>query len=258
MRKTLYIIALAALSLSLTSCLRKASDVYGEDKSIVAEAHPFRLLEVETACVVHFTQDSVTEVRLTGPEKLVDEVAMEYKDSTLRVFQDNKIKDDRYIRLGEAATKFLHIYISSPTLDGVTTVGSGYLEASSVTTDRLFNVIIAGSGSVGVKHLTAPKLTISVRGSGNLNVEKADIGALETVVAGSGNISIDATGTQTASLTVSGSGNTDATLHRAGDVSASVHGSGNISISGDAVSLTTDTEGSGNIDTDSLTITKKH
>lgn len=248
---------MAALTLTMTSCLRKASDVYGEQKTITAPVQPFSSIELNAAGLIRFTQDSVTKVRLTGPENIVKNIAVEYTDSTLRIYQLDNTESHRWIRLFSNTSDLLVINVAAPALDGITITGSGGFEAKKVVSDRVFGIFIGGSGNVDIEHLKAAKLTTSITGSGNVDIESVHTDALETSISGSGNIDIDATGAKTATFTISGSGNTDASLHSAGDVSVSINGMGNIDISGDARSLTTDCEGLGRIDTDDLTIIKK-
>lgn len=257
MKKHIFTIAIAALSLSLTSCLKKAKEVYGPETSKVIEAQPFNSIALATPGVIHFTQDSAVSVKVTGPEKLMENLKIEYKDSTVSIGMKDKSSLNKWINLGNSNRTTLHFYITAPDLSEVMIAGSG-----AFTTDRLeasgpATFTVLGSGDIEIKYLKAPELSVRVAGSGNMDVDKADTEVLDLAIAGSGNMDIDSYNTREADLTITGSGNIDAGLHNAGDVRVDVSGSGNIDLSGDVRSLSKDKRGSGDIDTDELTIRNK-
>lgn len=132
--------------------------------------------------------------------------------------------------------------ISAVSLEGLDVSGSGRINVSGVSGDRL-DVNVSGSGSIDAPDLDVGSVSVDISGSGSVRI----VGAaddLDLSISGSGEYEGAELVTASADVRVSGSG--DAVVNVTDQLDASVSGSGNVEYLGDP-SVTSSMSGSGNV-----------
>lgn len=132
--------------------------------------------------------------------------------------------------------------ISAVSLEGLDVSGSGRIDVSGVSGDRL-DLNVSGSGSINVPDLDVGSVSVDISGSGSVRMAGA-ADDLELSISGSGEYQGAELVVFSADVSISGSG--DAVVNVTNQLDASVSGSGNVEYLGDP-SVTSSTRGSGNV-----------
>lgn len=123
-----------------------------------------------------------------------------------------------------------------PYLTGIRINGSGSVRCDGAMNTQSLWMWIMGSGEISMAHIAARSVDATITGSGDIEATLAQVGKTSAEVTGSGEISMK--------------------LHNCGAVNATITGSGDIELSGTAQTLKQTTQGSGDISTNELKLTK--
>lgn len=214
----------------LTSCHINNTRDDGPQVTSVRHTRPFDKIELNSACDVKFVQSDSFSVKVVGAENDVKEVVTEFDGSTLKIGTNKSFSG---LNLG----KFMSmptIYVSSPDLIGIRLHGAGNFEVE--------------------KPLDTDTLAVYLKGVGNIELSKVICDELYVTLLGTGNVDINNLTSQRTNIQLKGVGNMDIDFDHGGAVDCILQGVGSITLSGTVKSFRNQVHGSGNIDTDELTI----
>lgn len=160
-----------------------------------------------------------------GPEQ---SVVVETDDNLIDMLQTEVENGQLNIRMeGSYSTSIgLKVFITMPSLDGVSVTGSGDVTATGLNGDDL-KARISGSGDIELNG-TASSIEASVTGSGDMDLSKLVAQKASVKVTGSGDIFVCATESVDASVTGSGDITYEGYGGQEPKVNQSVTGSGDI------------------------------
>lgn len=177
---------------------------------------------------LYLKQGSPQKVELEGPKNVLQEVETEVSGDRLIIGKEGKWMDWNW---GEKDN--IKVYITVPTIEGISVSGSGDLLAED--------------------KITAGNLDLNVSGSGSMRVAFAATGNVEADVSGSGDIDLKGSCNNFDS-DVSGSGKVYASLAIQGMADFGISGSGKIEIQGSAKNAKAGISGSGRVNAANLTV----
>jgi len=122
------------------------------------------------------------------------------------------------------------VYITVPTLDGVSLAGSGDIKIDNVEAEEFVGTI-AGPGTLSIAAMTVDEADFRIGGSGNV-IAAGTASEARISIGGSGEVRAGGLRTKTATVSIGGSG--DVALTADDEVDVSIAGSGNVDISGPA------------------------
>lgn len=162
---------MTGMTLCLAGCGKTVTDVRLVEN--------YTSIDIDAVASVCFTQADEYAFRMEGSEELIGATAVEVKDSTLTVSQENTWKKNK----GKLA-----IYISAPELKNVSFTGVGSLrcEGSLECDDVCFTVDAVGS--LEVEDLHCRNLRLDFNGVGDVNMH-VDCEWLEAGMNGVGRLS---------------------------------------------------------------------
>lgn len=175
-------------------------------------------------------------VRVIGPAEVLDRVAVEVKDGTLRIGAEKRwyewMRDDSGLK----------VVVTAPALSKVALGGSGRVTVDGPRGPS-FEGAVAGSGRLTLARVDAAQVKLAVAGSGNVTAAgRCGSGAVE--VAGSGVIDAAALRCDRAVAKIAGSGDVRAFSAQPGR--AEIAGSGSIRMGGNPA-CTQSVAGSGSV-----------
>lgn len=252
MKLILYIVSL----ISLTSCQLNINFKHeignGTSVETTIEVGDFNSISSSCSIDVYYTQRAGKQsVTLTSDENLVDLFDIRVENGTLVV--DTKQGASFSTRVKTFVT------VSSSKLEGAFASGSGDIEIKgSLTTDGDFTFKTSGSGDIEAEGLVVCKgFSASTSGSGGIDVDGVQAQAASFKSTGSGDIDVDSLKAEDVSVRMSGSGGISLHCNGAGYIEAKLSGSGSLNLSGSALSVISNTSGSGRVRTGNLTIIRK-
>lgn len=216
----------------------------------------FSKVEISGSADVKFVQGKSSSARIVGSKCLVDNIEVSVKGETLvvsqkgggAIFKGNFFDHD--VEYGAT------VYLSSPDLTGVSVRGSGGFDMDgSLDTDAL-NVSVAGSGDVDMSKVVCDKAVLDLRGSGDIDMKRLEAGSASITLRGSGDIKASLNGVASTTAVLVGSGDIDLHFADCGSADCDLRGSGDIELSGRLRSLKQKAAGSGDIDTEKLSVVK--
>jgi hypothetical protein len=113
-----------------------------------------------------------------------------------------------------------------------------------ITVPALTAYGVAGSGDARIEGLSGDKFGVKVEGSGDVKAS-GKVAHLHLVIQGSGDADLKDLAVDDAAVRIDGSG--DATVSPAKTLEVTIHGSGDVSYYGDAVQVTSQVHGSGDV-----------
>ena len=229
MKKIVFVLMGVAL---LVSCKYHVNKTFSSSAQEKRALTGFERIEMKGSMDVKYIQADSFSVKVSAPNDVIDKVETIVENNTLKVSMKHS---GRIINFGSDSDD-VTVYVTSPDFLGVSLMGSGdFLCAQPLDTDTL-TIDLKGSGDIYFKDIICDHVSASVVGSGDVKVERVR--------------------TQQARLDVVGSGDIEMDFDRSGFVDAQVKGSGDIELKGTVKVLSQNVRGSGDIDTEELTIGK--
>ncbi|MFB6248353.1 MAG: head GIN domain-containing protein [Salinibacter sp.] len=240
--------SLLATGLVLVGLLAGPASVAAQDASRQTRSvDAFTKVAFALPGTLHLRQGSTQSVELAGPSEALSRVETVVEDGRLRVRAEEDgglsglfdwFTDD------SDETASIDVYVTMPTVEGVSVAGSGDIIAETPIETEQLNAEIAGAGGIEAE-VTATRLTANIAGSGDLTLRgRADEVTVE--IAGSGHLQAADLRVATAEVSTAGSG--DAALHVTDRLSARLVGSGDVHYRGQPT-VDTDIVGSGTVAT---------
>lgn len=244
MKKIFAIMIMALAVSSLSSCIRKASDVFADEKGSLKpitktiRVEDFNKITVYGGALeVYYTQSDTTSLRVEVPERYQNRVGIKNEDGKLTIsYESGAVSNRRYVSMAGGTSSQggpLKVYVSSKTLRKVSISGAGdFYCKQPLQTDRL-DMSISGAGDIEFSDVTAKRVEASIAGAGDITLlaRKADI-----------------------DLSIAGAGDIVGTLVDCGNVTTSIAGAGDITLKGNAKHADNTATGGATIDITGLNI----
>ena len=241
-------IALVAI-LSVSACrIEKVNNNDEPTKSYTLNLRDFQSIKNYSNCDIHFTQSDTYKVVLKA---------------TPRWYASHTVTANR----GELViTQILHfnttgdgaeLWICAPSLDAISTAGSGDFYAESNITGKSLELSISGSGDSKLKDVTlSGDFQYIVAGSGDIETGTIQARNASFSISGSGDVKSKLTNVKVTKLYIAGSGDGTLNFEHCGYAGISIAGSGDVDLCGTLQSLDKSVSGAGDIDTDKLQLGK--
>ncbi len=243
-------------SLALTSCqLFGLVAVIGNGVRYEAtiEVGEFNALSVPSSLDVVYSQTAGEQsVTLVCDENLFEYYNIRVEDNTL--IADTK---PGVVNISPRIKNVLTV--NSPVLNQVKVSGSGDCDVEGLlAAGESFLVKVSGSGDFHARdRVTAKIFTATTSGSGNIGFTEVFAQAAEFKSSGSGTVGVDTLTADSIKATTTGSGDIHLTCKDAGYIEASTSGSGDIVLKGNALSVKSNSTGSGRVNSKNLSISGK-
>jgi hypothetical protein len=242
-------------SLAMTSCQLFGIAVEfgnGVPFETTIEVSEFNALSVPSSLDVVYTQTSGEQsVTLVCDENLFEYYNIRVEDNTL-------IADTKRGVVNLTPRVRTILTVNSPVLNQVKLSGSGDCDVEGLlAAGESFLVKVSGSGDFHAHdRVTAKNFTATTSGSGNIGFTEVFAQAAEFKSSGSGSIGVDVLSAESIKATTTGSGDIHLTCKDAGYIEASTSGSGDIVLKGNALSVKSNSTGSGRVNAKNLSIGK--
>ncbi len=170
---------------------------------------------------LYLKQGSPQKVELEGPSDVLREIETEVDGNRLVIG-----KEGRWMNWNWGEKDNIKVYITVPTIEGLSVSGSGNLIASEKITVENLNLNVSGSGSLQLEFVASGNVEADVSGSGDMDI-KGSCTNYDSDVSGSGRVKLNATIKGMADFGISGSGKIQAE-GSAKEVKAGISGSGKV------------------------------
>ncbi len=253
MKKSILFAALAAITLSASSCyvrindtsslfkfngstLEASDNVVSEDRALL----PFDEIILKDSFDAEFIEsDSSPYATVTTSDNLMAYVKTKVEDGVLLLEFGN-----------DSITSYhgsVHISVYGKNLKEISIIGSGDFSAERITSTDDLSVSIAGSGDVALGKVQCEDYECSIAGSGEMVSERLNAESASLSIAGSGDISARNVYVKDIKVSISGSGS--ATLAGEAEVARyEIAGSGDVYVRGfKAASTSSRISGSGEV-----------
>ncbi|TGE14854.1 head GIN domain-containing protein [Hymenobacter elongatus] len=237
--KNLHYLCLLPLLLLLAGC--DCDDIFPDKVTgsgpVAAEnrAVPgFSRLDLAVDAELYLTQGPTQTVRVEAQQNILD------------VLQTNVSGERLSISFGRVSVRRhdpIRIYITAPSLTGVSLSGSGRIVGQNAWRVPALSVGLSGSGSIDLSVLGVQSLDADISGSGAVRLA-GDAARCQVRLSGSGAVEAYPLTVQAAEVNISGSGSTRLTVPQS--LSATISGSGTVYYKG-RPALTVRTSGSGRV-----------
>lgn len=218
---------------AFSSCRIETAKEYEKRVTYSVNAKDFNNITANYPCDITYIPSDTFSVVVKAPEKLRPRLKVSVEQGTLSI---SEIEDSTYINMFDKVLGHLEIEVKAPVLTSVIINGEGNFACNSTMRTPQLNLAINGSGDIKVKDIQAEAVVVGIHGAGDVNAGLTNVANTAVQIAGSGDI--------------------DMAFHHCGDVTAAISGSGDIDLQGDVRSFNHTITGSGDINTDKLTITK--
>lgn len=181
----------------------------------------FSRISFRTAGKLYIRQGSPQKFEIEGDRDYIEELDIRVEGDRLVIGRDNwkgwnwRDDDDR-----------VTVYVTMPTIEGLSVSGSGDLIGETKITAQRLNLAVSGSGSLTIDADVSGDVDADLSGSGRIDL-KGKCRDFETHVSGSGRIELDVAIAERATFGVSGSGKVRAT-GTAQEAKATISGSGQV------------------------------
>lgn len=230
--KTLSIIALAALSVSMTSCkfisisekgqAEAVSHVWKASESFTTKAYEvsdFNELRVSIPCKLVYVEGKPF-MDINCPDNLPEILKVECSDGQLSIGLDPSVSRMKHL-------KDVTITVSSSKLNRLATSGAVDVETPMGMTTDEFVAEFNGAADCKMGPLKSGKVRIKANGAADLDLKGLDCESLEIKVNGAGDCEIIGT-TKTANIEVNGAGDIDIRGLNYDNIDSKVNGAGKI------------------------------
>ena len=214
----------------------------------------FDKIEVLGSPSVHYFQADTYHVSVKGPEEAVKKIVTDVEDGTLVIRNKGKIGIFN-VSFGDMGDVTVHV--GSPDLTSVSLSGSGdFVCEGDLDTDEM-QISLRGSGDITFDKIICDHCETELIGSGDIRVKRLEAITSDIILVGSGDMEVWHRNVDNSDITLRGSG--DITVHfeeGCKKVDCQMSGSGDICLEGKVEQMNKHKSGSGDIDTDRLTIVK--
>jgi hypothetical protein len=169
---------------------------------------------------LYLKQGSPQKVEIEADKDILKEIETEIEGNKLVIEKEGKWMD------WKSDDKDIKIYITVPTIEGVSVSGSGEVLGQTKITGTDLDLNVSGSGNLTLDIEASGNVEGNVSGSGDINLT-GKCKSYESDVSGSGKVDLDLAIQNKADFSVSGSGKIEA-KGSAENVEAAISGSGKV------------------------------
>ncbi len=245
------------LTMGMASCVNRINGLDFTPGEKVTESRPhkgFERIVINGSPTVYYTQADSFSVTVKGPSNIVEDIltAVDGKQLTIRnrgkigVFNFSVHDDDE-----------VGVYVTSPDLTAINLNGSGdFVVRQKVDTDKL-SIVLRGSGDIDFEDIICDDCTTELIGSGDIDIKRLDTQNSTISLIGSGDISVKQWNTRATDVMLKGSGDISVDFVEGCQAAeCQLTGSGDISLKGVLGHYSGQKRGSGEIDTEKLSVEK--
>ncbi len=216
-----------ALLIALLCGSLLAPDAHAQGRE-TREAEPFTSVGFAISGTLYVSEGETHVVEIEADEEILEFIETVVEDGRLRVRSTQETSWLSWLWGGNEREVTADVYVTMPSLDGVSVAGSGdVIVQDTFTSDRL-SVAIAGSGDIDMP-LQASTVSASIAGSGSISL-RGTAERLSANIAGSGDVQAGDLQVERAEVQIAGSG--DCYVHARDQLSASIMGSGDVIYAG--------------------------
>jgi hypothetical protein len=228
------------VALSLGSCKKGGVFCYsgnGTETTETRDVNDFTKIDLGLPAELVYVQSDNYSVQIEASENLMEFIKTDVKSNTLTIeFKKNKCYKEK---------NPIKIYISSPTIKGISISGSGTVTSKNKLTSNDLDLNISGSGDMFLDSLDIQNLDVKISGSGELEANGFNTIESEKIsISGSGKMNLFDLPALTSDVNVSGSGNCDVNVINS--LKVDISGSGNVRYKG-VPTVKSNVSGSGNV-----------
>lgn len=234
MKKILWLTCAVVCVVTLASCVNIVKKKDGGKKITKnVKVQPFKRINLQTACEVHFVQADSVSVKIVGPENVIRHIKTT-SDGTELTIQHTRNNGWKNLR----SCDDVDIYLTSPDLISVLMRGAGDFNIDQHLDTDTLTIRLEGAGDVEIKDLICDEVNVEMKGAGDIE--------LEQVIASK------------ASFKLKGVGDVKAHLAKCDWAQCELEGVGDIELSGTVRHFRHKVRGTGSINTDDLQILSNH
>lgn len=231
---------------------KNVSDNKRSSKTVEVDRKTSYFSSVETFVPfnVHFTQADKPSIKIIGNEDIVKKIITVHNGNTLTISYER----GRNFFEFNGRRNWADIYITSPDLVSFTLRGSGNFDVNGkLDTDNL-DIELSGSGDMHFPDIICDKITAAIHGSGDIDFDQVRCEEAYLSLMGSGDFDIKVIKAKYTSANLIGSGDLNIVFDNCLSADARLTGSGDINLKGKLKKLNKSKIGSGDIDTDDLSV----
>ena len=252
MKKYFMISLMALVVMTMTSCMHVK--VGGKDFSLgknggndtptqvhqvgqLTSMNVFDNVNVAGPFNVFYEQGDAFTVLVKGTVEQLEKMTIYVKDDGLYIDRrENKWSGNDF--------KGLQVFVTAPSIKGLSVAGSGTITAPETLTLENLGLEVAGSGLITLAQLTCADLKNEIAGSGKLTLGIVQAASIRNEIAGSGDIDVAGLKCTKVNNEIAGSGNIVLNNVNVKNVHSEIAGSGNITVRGDVENHSEDIAGS--------------
>lgn len=218
-----------ALLITLLILTHTAPDALAQERE-TRDAEAFTSVGFAIAGTVYISKGDAHAVEIEADEEMLDYIETFVENGRLRI-RGTQESDGWFSWLwgGTRRSASADVYVTMPSLEGVSVAGSGDVRVQDTFTGERFSVEIAGSGDIDVP-VQASTVSAQIAGSGSIHL-RGTAERLSANIAGSGNVQAQDLQVERAEVQIAGSG--DCYVHVRDHLSASIMGSGDVIYAGE-------------------------
>jgi hypothetical protein len=252
MKQIVFAVAMMALVASCANIKFRVGDkaVAEEQRELTG----FERIEQFGSLDVRYRQGDTFSVRVEAPKDVVKDVETIVRGNCLVVRMKG---EGSVVNFGIADSDGVTVYVTSPDFLGIELRGSGdFVCEGLLDTDNL-DIWLKGSGDITFNDVICDRANIQQVGSGDVKVRQLTAQQTDVELVGSGDMEVTQRQVAQTRIELKGSGDIKMKCRQCGSVISRLIGSGDITLNGDVASLGSSTRGSGDINTDGLTVGQK-
>lgn len=160
----------------------------GEQKTEVYEVQPFKGISNASSADIHYIKSDTFEVKVTAPEKLLEEMTVKVEDGTLSISQHDNFVHSNGIPING---KSIAVWVKAPSIESVMLLGSGDFYSKDTLRASTFQFSTNGSGDISVATISnAAKVDVQTLGSGDVSIVVDKCGDITGKSVGSGDLGV--------------------------------------------------------------------
>ena len=227
MKRLVFILFAVALVSAATISARAQESRQVSGFNSVASSGPFN---------VHIKIDGNESVKVDADADVINDIETVVEGNTLKIrFKD---RENRHHNIHKA-----EVYVEAKSLNALLNAGSGSVKVDGAVSANNFKAILTGSGNISCV-IKSENLNAVISGSGSINLS-GSTGTADVVITGSGEIDGKHLKAESVVGTITGSGNIYIQAEKS--VTGRITGSGSVIYSGNAISVSSHTTGSGRV-----------
>ncbi len=163
----------------------------------------------------------------------------------------------KMVNFGWADGDDVTVYVTSPDLIGVELSGSGDFDCKQLLDTDKLAIVLKGSGDIEFTDVLCDDIDVSVVGSGDVKVQNVKTQKSKVSLVGSGEVKMNQADAKLTQVELKGSGDIKLDCKDCDKVESRLLGSGDIKLSGNVNTHQSYKRGSGDLDTEKLSVQGK-